>query len=209
MIYITSDLHLGHRNIVRFERKEFDTTEAHDEYIRQVIEKKVSRNDTLWVLGDIGSGFEWLQDVGAERYLIRGNHDTLAKSRYEEIFTEVFDYPIYLNKRILLSHEPQLCDRDVLNIHGHLHNSIVDLPNYFNANICLCHYELLSMRDLTKMIGDIPRDRQKHKFTYEWWAPHQVYTIPLDEIALTEDGHLDIEKQRERIEKYKAQKDLG
>ena len=49
-----SDPHLSHENIIKFERTQFKTIFQHDIYIKSLIIKNTQKNDTLYVLGDIG-----------------------------------------------------------------------------------------------------------------------------------------------------------
>ncbi len=209
MIYFTSDLHLGHQNIIKFERTQFSSIQEHDEFIINTIKKKMKKNDELYLLGDIGNQnkLEWLREVEWKKYFLIGNHDYASKEYYKELFDEFYEYPHYLKKRILLSHEPQLCDKDILNIHGHLHNSHLDLANYFNVNIHICNYELVPIKRIEEKLGSIPKDNNKYKFTYEWWINNQIFINPDNHIMKDDGIHIDVEKERERIIKIKKNED--
>jgi calcineurin-like phosphoesterase family protein len=85
------------------------------------IKKKVRRSDTLICLGDCGK-LEWFDGIKAHKVLIKGNHDDSAKDSYKEHFDEVYDGPLFIGEKILLSHEAvplPFC----VNIHGHEHAS--------------------------------------------------------------------------------------
>lgn len=53
MTYFISDLHFGHRNILRFDCRPFSTIEEHDEYLINQWNDTVGADDDVWILGDI------------------------------------------------------------------------------------------------------------------------------------------------------------
>ena len=53
MIFFTSDLHLGHKNIIRLCGRPFESVEEMDEILIDNWNKKIHRCDTVYILGDI------------------------------------------------------------------------------------------------------------------------------------------------------------
>ena len=53
MDYFISDLHLGHINVISYERNQFDSIESHDKTVLESL-KKVQATDRLFIVGDIG-----------------------------------------------------------------------------------------------------------------------------------------------------------
>ena len=53
MIFFTSDLHLGHKNISRLCGRPFESVEEMDEILIDNWNKKIHRCDTVYILGDI------------------------------------------------------------------------------------------------------------------------------------------------------------
>ena len=51
-ILFTSDLHLGHENIVK-SRNQFDNIEEHDRYLIEQWNKEVHKSDDVYILGDL------------------------------------------------------------------------------------------------------------------------------------------------------------
>ena len=108
---------------------------------------------------------------------------------------------MWLSPRICLSHYPERVDKDVVNVHGHLHNSKLDLPNYINVNAAEIDYKPLSKKFVDALVMKIQKDKLKYKFGYEWWIEHQVYKLDIPEEykpPLTEDGHVKISELRKK-----------
>lgn len=100
MIYYTSDFHFGHKRILDFERNQFKDINEHDRFIMTVLENRLSSQDELYFLGDLGWTSEEIairfKNLRGKKYMIIGNHDKdktyLYKSKYG--FTHVYKYPI-------------------------------------------------------------------------------------------------------------------
>ena len=84
------------------------------------INKVVCKNDWLIILGDVGSPKILEQLKCKNIVLIKGNHDK-GNENYEKYCKEIYEGPLFINDKILLSHEPIFNDC-WLNIHGHIHN---------------------------------------------------------------------------------------
>lgn len=51
-VFFTSDLHLGHKNILSI-RPQFDNIEDHDDFLIERWNKKVKKKDDVYILGDL------------------------------------------------------------------------------------------------------------------------------------------------------------
>ena len=67
MIYFTSDLHLGHENVIRFCNRPFATTDEMDEVLINNWNATVKQKDEVYILGD----FTMRPADDAHRYLAR------------------------------------------------------------------------------------------------------------------------------------------
>ena len=79
MIHFTSDLHLGHKNIIRLCNRPFSSSEEMDEVLMENWNRKVHRNDTIYILGDLMFRSEkppedYLRQLKGKKHLIMGNH---------------------------------------------------------------------------------------------------------------------------------------
>ena len=52
MNYFIADLHLGHKNCLRFDNRPFKTIEEQDNYVIENWNKKITVNDDVYILGD-------------------------------------------------------------------------------------------------------------------------------------------------------------
>ena len=80
MNYYISDLHIGHANVIRFDKRPFaDLNEMH----RAIIEnwnRRVKTDDTVYILGDFiwykeNDWIYYVEPLAGNTVLIRGNHD--------------------------------------------------------------------------------------------------------------------------------------
>lgn len=208
--YHISDTHFGHENVLIFERPQFQTIDEHDDFIFRLIESTVKPDDTLIHHGDFGRLHEPIMErwdaINCEKILIKGNHDTQT-GKLESIFDKVQNEPIFLKKRILLSHEPLPVAPDTINVHGHLHNSRLASPNHLNISIHMIDYKLLSSKDLERMLVSIPK--MSEKFLYEWYADMYQFidSASLQDLVLDENGIVNLDKSR--IEHIKNDSYIG
>lgn len=209
MDYIISDLHLGDKGIIRFERTEFKTVEEHDAFIVSQWNKTiVNKNDRVFFLGDLhdNSGKvcekEALKEIVTKlrgyKIMILGNHDVFKKTDYLEMgFNEVIEGPYYYKPYVILSHEPcreAFKNPYVWNIHGHLHNAKLDLENYICVSAKHINYKPAK---LTKMAEKIASRvcKRRESFMNEWYSV--FYDFNKWELQYDENGRVDSNKTRE------------
>ena len=133
MIFFTSDLHFGHSNIIKYCKRPFVDTKEMDEEIIKKWNKKVAKNDTVYILGDIALSKESLflvKKLNGKKHLIIGNHDFyLLDEIYKLKCFESINYMevILLNDKILtLCHFPTYSFIGDWLIYGHVHNNEAD-----------------------------------------------------------------------------------
>ena len=132
--YYISDLHLGHANVITFDRRPFaDLNEMH----KTIIERwnsVVTTSDTVYILGDFcwAKESEWpfyLVPLAGQKVLIRGNHDPKQFSTaVQKYFQDIKDYKEITDggKRVILSHYPIPFHKadyspDCWMLYGHVH----------------------------------------------------------------------------------------
>lgn len=135
-VFFTSDLHFGHANIIHFCKRPFATVEEMDEVLIENWNRKVHRNDTVYILGDFAfratkPASEYLSRLKGNKILIRGNHDVswmkdpdsvaMLEAVHDILTVHQSDY------QAVLCHYPMLSwphlQRGAYMIYGHIHNN--------------------------------------------------------------------------------------
>ncbi len=128
-----------------------------DEQVKR-INAKVGKKDTLIILGDVGD-VSFVKKLRGYKVLIMGNHDAGATTyqRKEEpagtnpetgetytrdngLFDEVFEGPVFITEKLLLSHEPVALPF-AFNIHGHDHSNWSKNQDFQHMNVCAEHID--------------------------------------------------------------------
>ena len=111
--HIISDTHFGDKDLQANVKNR-----PNDEDYVKLINSKVGKNDLLICLGDVGD-IEYARKLKGYKILIIGNHDS-GKSNYLEVFDEVYQGPLIIGEKLILSHEP-IDIVGMFNLHGHIH----------------------------------------------------------------------------------------
>lgn len=218
-LFITSDFHFGHKKILETERfARFKTIEDHDEFIVKFFEdicRKMKQEDAFWFLGDFGRPSEEhikrMKRAASETYgkclAILGNHDKEEEQELmDQIFDHVYDVPQFINRRLVLSHEPFPQMAPVLNTSGHLHGSTLDLTNYLCASIHVANYQPITSQRIQSQLGKM--DKWNMKFLYEPWADKYKFTQKKPEVIMDANKRIDLAASR-ALQRLKQQEEQG
>ena len=152
-VFITSDLHLYHTNIIKYCERQFDYSSTGCAQMNEFILKKfdaLPEDCLIWNLGDVFLNLRIeesriMNDImrmkkNRKMNLILGNHDFRARKKPFSNYIEYFEYlgfdKVYKGalgcENIIFSHEPVFIDSksSLVNVHGHTHNSMVS-EDYF------------------------------------------------------------------------------
>lgn len=178
-IFVTSDLHLNHKNIMNLRRSQFKTLEEHNNYIINRYNSVVQENDLVYILGDVGFTpknelIALCKQLNGRKILVLGNHDRLSDNEYRQAgFIDIIHHPVYYNNNIILSHLPvQECLNNswVINVHGHVHMGTIDLPNFYNVNIEENDYLPVNMKKFEEIAQKQCPQYRWQPFGTEWYA---------------------------------------
>lgn len=145
-VYLTADLHLGHANIIKYDQLPFISVEQMDETIIKNWNNTVSKENTVFVLGDASfynkeKTKEIISQLHGKKILIKGNHDCHNIQWWTETgFSEVSNYPIIYKEFYIFSHEPPAYfNHDSYQIHfyGHVHNTEM-YKTITKTSACVC-----------------------------------------------------------------------
>ncbi|MCI8661051.1 MAG: hydrolase [Lachnospiraceae bacterium] len=178
MIFYISDLHFGHQNVIRFDKRPFETISQMDYTLIQLWNSRVRNEDTVYIVGDFAyrneKPEEWyLRQLQGKKHLLVGNHDNkllsnpAAVSYFESIekMTHVTDG----KHQICLCHFP-ICEwngyrKGHLHIYGHIHNRREDTfqimckrKGAFNAGCMINAYMPVPLDELIRNNQEFGRD---------------------------------------------------
>lgn len=168
-VYIISDTHFSHKNIIDYCNRPFQTVEEMNNTMINNWNRVVTNNDLVIHLGDVGLGSKEqvssiIQQLNGRKMLIMGNHDHFREKDYRAMgFETVSRFPILWNKNFLLSHAPLDISESVpyFNIYGHVHND----ERYTNTSNSCCvsaeriDYTPIFLYDtITKQYGEAFRE---------------------------------------------------
>ncbi len=145
MRYYIADLHFFHVAMNdRMDHRGFGSMEEMNEYMIMKWNKKVKRNDEVFIIGDLSWGTAeetnaLLKRLNGKLYLIQGNHDIFLSKRKMDLtlfqwvksYEEVSDN----NRKVVLCHYPIICyngqyrlDKDgnpkTYMLYGHVHDTM-------------------------------------------------------------------------------------
>ena len=149
--WLTSDLHLYHKNIIVYCGRQHDNEYDMNDAIVAAWNTTVDINDRVIVVGDLSAGVMGrYEELGAligklngHKTLIRGNHDHQTDAWYKTAgFDLVTDWLIL--DGILYVHKPATSyNTDVINlveqlaprlvVHGHIHDDRPNIAGHFNV----------------------------------------------------------------------------
>jgi len=137
--WVTSDLHFGHENIIRFcpnTRAQFANAAAMDLAIMQAWSDSVEDSDTVYILGDVSfhrapRTVEILTSLRGTKILVEGNHDqhNLRDPKFRQCFAEIHKYLEikHAGQTICMFHYPifewNRCHYGSIMLHGHTHGT--------------------------------------------------------------------------------------
>lgn len=175
MIYYTSDLHLGNKNIIEYENRPWKTVEEMDAALIGNWNQVVGRNDEVYVLGDFcfkgaSKAVQYLENLNGKIHLLRGNHDHF----YSQQSFELWKWNSDKGEEVLLEgwythmsdgeHEVVLChfpilhwdgnrDRNSIHLYGHVHSRPEEQhpnPMAFNVGVDVNNYRPVTLQRLLR-----------------------------------------------------------
>ena len=147
MWYYTSDLHLDHKNVIKYCGRPFsDVTEMNAALIANW-NARVRDGDTVYILGDFcmsgaANTANFARQLNGRKVLVPGNHDTFAfNPKFDpSVFDEIIDRAMctvsdpFIERKIVLCHFPLAAwrrkENGALHFYGHVHNSTDELYPY-------------------------------------------------------------------------------
>ncbi len=153
-IWLVSDTHFGHENIIRYCARPFANAAEMDAAMIERWNAVVKPEDHVWHLGDVAMRTHAMRAIVPQLHghkrLLRGNHDIFATADYVKVgFKEVAAYRVIDN--VICSHIPihelSLKLQWLGNIHGHIHERPSFGPRYLNVSVEQTDYRPITLED--------------------------------------------------------------
>ena len=139
----TSDLHLGHKNIIELCKRPFASVEEMDNALIESWNRKVGKDDLVYLVGDAVWDKKrvayYMDQLSGKKILVAGNHDApwIKKEECQRCFEDIISYAeLRLEGHpVTICHYPMLEWRDSREesaknlgylIHGHIHNRVAE-----------------------------------------------------------------------------------
>lgn len=178
-LFVTSDHHFFHRNIIKYCNRPFDNEYHMNNSLIKRWNEVVSKNDDVIHLGDFTAGLkgrykkakEMFKKLNGNIFLVLGNHDQYSKETYIDFgFKFVGDY--ILKNKILFIHYPAIFnpkyakpgnllsqklskENDVkLILHGHTHSPNPDTEEWkkhFNVGVDSNNFKPIELKEILKI----------------------------------------------------------
>jgi len=152
--FFIADLHLGHKNILKYENRPFSNIYNQDVAIINNWNKVVKKEHYVYVLGDVcfypkDKTRDIITKLNGRKILIMGNHDKGHSIKYwQDVgFEVVSKYPMCMENNIWISHEPMYLDNNTVyrNIYGHVHSKGVQNDKQYCVSVEMINYTPIRM----------------------------------------------------------------
>ena len=176
MYFFTSDLHFNDDENVKFDMRPFKNAKRFDKFVIKTWNRQANENDTIYIVGDFvdcdkdGESKSWeksilyVKKIKAQVVLIMGNNEErVVKYFFDNDFEKFRDYCLSIGfkevykstivsfngNKFNLVHKPIDCNKNMLNLFGHVHRSGgLYKPFGINVGCDLNHFRLFSEKDI-------------------------------------------------------------
>lgn len=179
-IWIISDTHFGHRNIIDYCKRPFTSVHEMNQAMIDGWNEVVKPWDHVWHLGDVyfHKGFadlkytieDVLSQLPGHKRLVLGNHDDGKDQVLQRYFQKIVMWRMMPEIGLLLTHVPvhpsslgvRVADdpneigpevRQLWNAHGHIHQNISPGPRYKNMCVEWTNYKPVNLDEVRFVNG--------------------------------------------------------
>jgi calcineurin-like phosphoesterase family protein len=190
--HFTADLHVFHKNIIKYARRPFNSVEEMNDTILNNWNSQVKPGDNVYILGDISFGHheeteEFIKKLNGNLFLVRGNHDRILRGPLTQYFEWVRDlaeilipdneHPHEKQKIILCHYAMKVWNQSHFgswHCYGHSHGTMPDDPNSLSMDVGMdCNnffpfsYEQIKERMKLKTFKPLDRHGRDKNSNYE------------------------------------------
>jgi calcineurin-like phosphoesterase family protein len=161
-IWVISDTHFGHENIIKYCNRPYKDSKEMDESILDNWNSVVKDGDIVYHLGDVYFNLEkpssFLNKLKGRKRLVLGNHDNGKDQNLLNVFQKIMVWKMFPEFGLLLTHVPvheSTLDRGLTenlrkltNVHGHIHNKEPPSPFHVNVSVEMVDYTPINIEEL-------------------------------------------------------------
>lgn len=169
-IWVTSDTHFNHANIIKYCNRPFSSVEEMNKTLINNWNNVVSDGDIVYHLGDFALGNkllipDFIDRLNGSIYFIMGNHDNFNImydcTKLGKLKIVTWEEVIKVGKRtVIMNHFPfsSLPDptSQVIQLHGHVHSTInnpwLGLPNQYDVGVDNNNYTPINLYNIIQKI---------------------------------------------------------
>lgn len=158
-IYVISDTHFSHGNIIKYCNRPFSTIDEMNSTMIENWNKTVRDQDIVYHLGDVyfGEGASSiLPALKGRKRLILGNHDDGKSKVLQGAFQKISMWRMFPEFGLLLTHVPvhesTLAENPkrpkMRNVHGHIHDKPSPSNQHYNVSVEQINYTPINIEEL-------------------------------------------------------------
>lgn len=160
-IFVISDTHFGHENILTFTDehrnvvRSFSDVDEMDALMIENWNKTVKDEDIVYHLGDVyfGKGHKVLPFLKGRKRLVLGNHDNPKSDHLMKNFQKIMLLRHFPEFDCILTHIP-MHESGIFkvnyNVHGHIHQKDSPTERHINCSVEVINYTPIAIEDLMK-----------------------------------------------------------
>ena len=157
-VFLISDTHFGHENIIQYCGRPFANADIMDECIMDNWNDTVGQDDIIYHLGDVyfGKFPGRLHSLPGKKKLCLGNHDHGKDQNLQSVFEKIELLYRKPDLGCFLSHMPLLDRgigggkgyRELLSIHGHIHHRKAPSTYHVNVSVEMTDYKPIELEEV-------------------------------------------------------------
>lgn len=169
MTYFSSDFHLGHTNVIKFDNRPFADIGKHDAAIIRNCQELIQPDDDFYFLGDFAFKNKYklenyLSQIPGNKFFIKGNHDHSKDiktfEKYGTFLGNLAEVKIE-GQDIVLCHYKMFTwrgsHRGTWHLYGHSHGSAehIQIGKSFDVGINLWNYKPVSFEQVKRKMNTL------------------------------------------------------
>lgn len=163
--WFTSDLHLGHANIIKYSNRPFSGIQEMDDKIISNWNERINQYDHVWFLGDfcfsnLEQGQKYLDRLNGIKHLIKGNHDKTGVQLNGWASIDDMKEIKVNGQWITLCHYAMRvwnrCHKGSIQLYGHSHGNMPGNSQQIDVGVDVWNYYPITLDEIKRKIKNLP-----------------------------------------------------